>query len=235
AVLEHCGPLTGRPVHPVVADDVAGLRTAEREVLEVAGETLKVRADRQAADGPVERAAEELLIEGEHREVPGLATPIHFLDELVVPDAGVGAEIAAVAIRQRDLEGRAAPANELIEIERRAEIPLIGVRRHVLGAAAEVVRGLTDVAEIEFDAGGVGARSAPVAEQQGVLACPRCRRGDGRAQRQRDTECDARTLHLRCRGFHVRSPGSANAISESPILVPSEPWPPAMITTYCLP
>jgi hypothetical protein len=188
---------------------------------------VDVRADRQPTDAPVERAIEKLLIEREDREVPGLPTPIHFLDELIVANAGLGAEIVAAAVGDGDLERRVSPPHEPVEIELCTETPLIGVRRLVFGAAAEVVRGLTDVAEVEVDAGGVGARSAPVAEQARVVVCRRCWRGDSRSQRQRNSECDA--------GFHVRSSGSANAISESPIFVPSEPCPPAMITTYCLP
>src|SRR5262249_24457064 len=74
--LEPRRPLAGRPVHPVVTDDIPGLRAAEREVLEVARESVEVRADRQPADAPVEQAVEELLIEREDREVPGLSAPI---------------------------------------------------------------------------------------------------------------------------------------------------------------
>src|SRR4029453_16565133 len=49
----------------------------------------------------------------------------------------------------------------------------------------------------------------------------------GKRQKQAPRE-DRGTFHLRCSG-------RANASSESPIFVPSDPCPPAMISTYCLP
>src|SRR4029453_8317873 len=109
--------------------------------------------DRQPADAPVERAVEELLIEREDRQMPGLSTPVHFLDELIVADAGLGAEIIAVAVGDDDLERRVPPPYARIAIERPPERRLIRVLRQVFRAAAEVVRSFTDVAEIDCQAG----------------------------------------------------------------------------------
>src|SRR5262249_40409288 len=46
---------------------------------------------------------------------------------------------------------------------------------------------------------------------------------------------DRLPAHLRLSQPHAVHQGSANAISESPRVVPSLPCPPAAMTTYCLP
>ena len=107
------------------------------------------------------------------------------LDQLVVADVGVGADVAAVTIGDDQLERAATPTPELVQVEGAAKLPLVGVAGDVLVTTGEVMCRLETVAEVERDAlvGKAGALATPVAEQVfAVGKVVRMGRGSGKTE-----------------------------------------------------
>ena len=69
----------------------------------------------EAADLPLHPVVQEGLVQPELRHVPGLAAAVDLLDQHVVADAGVRAQVAAVAVGDGHLERAAMPAEQLVQ------------------------------------------------------------------------------------------------------------------------
>src|SRR5262249_54381660 len=129
--------------------------------------------------------------------MPSLSSAVHFLQQLIVADLRVGAEIASVAISDDDLERPASPTDERLEVELRADLQWVGVLRQLFLAATEVVRGLADVAEVERDALTARTQSEPVAEEERVVRRKRGGRDEAEGRGEDAYECSVRAFHLR--------------------------------------
>src|SRR5690606_21484596 len=103
-------------------------------------------------DPPLQPAVQELLVKGEGGQVPGLAAAVDLLQQLVVADARVRAQVVATAVGHDRPEAGTPPAPKPLQVERGAECPLVGMPGYLAITAAEVVRQLAVIADVEADA-----------------------------------------------------------------------------------
>ena len=165
-------PLADRPVVPDAADPVADLRAAERQVLEVAREAVEVFAFAETADLDVEFLIEEFLLVPHLRQARGLATAPDFLGRGEATDArivdAVVADVVAAALGDGQLKLGVVPAEDLLQVQVRAQAELVAVARSavVVVAAVQVAAHFAGVIEFEVVAffREFGARAVPVTE-----------------------------------------------------------------------
>ncbi|MNS59096.1 hypothetical protein D3C72_920460 [compost metagenome] len=148
-------PLTDRPVVPDAADPVADLRTAEREVLEVARKAVEVFAFAETADLDVEFLIEEFLLVPHLCQARGLATAPDFLGRGEAANArivdAVIADVVAAAFGDGQLKLGVVPAEDLLQVEVCAQTELIAIARSavVVVAAVQVAAHFAGVIELE--------------------------------------------------------------------------------------
>ncbi|MFZ0127396.1 MAG: hypothetical protein WAL48_24780 [Xanthobacteraceae bacterium] len=158
--------MADRPVEDVVADQVADVCAAKREVLIVTAERREISAHRHSAGFQADEIVQVVLVVPELRQAGGLAAPPHFLNKLKRVELRVGDQVAAGAFGERDLKNCVLHAEQALEIERRSGLRLIGVAGPAFDAALGVGPELVRVSELKINALFVEARAqaAPIAE-----------------------------------------------------------------------
>ncbi|MNS97466.1 hypothetical protein D3C72_1318000 [compost metagenome] len=199
-VFDPQGPLADWPVVPDVAGPVADLGAAEGQVLEVAGEAVEVFTLTEAAEFHIQRAIEVFLLDPHLGQPPGLATTPDFLGRGEAADPwiidAVVADVVAVALGDGELELGVVPAEDLLQVQVRAEGELAAVacRLVVVITAVQVSAHFAGVTEGEVVAAfsQLRAGAAPIAEHPWRVTGEhrsrlgsRCQAGDGQTRKQR--------------------------------------------------
>ncbi len=146
------------------------MRAAERQVLEVARETVEVLARPEAAEFHIQRAVEVLLFEPHLGQAPGLAASPHFLHRAELPgawvaDAVVG-QVATASLGDGQFEFGIVPAEDLLQVQVRTQGELVAVAGGlvVVVATVEVAGHFANVIDGEVVAffQQLGAGAAPI-------------------------------------------------------------------------
>jgi len=215
-------------VEPVIAIHIARRRTAEAEILEIAGDDVEIRARIHSPEFDVDRFVEKVLFEGQLCQPPEIAAAPDLLRLHQRAEVRRIGDVRAEALGDVGFDGAAVVADELAQIGQRLKIQLVRARRRLVIAAGRIPRAFENAFDLELPAFvlQIGARAVPVASQSRLEIRIV---GERRAARQKPRHASQK------KSTQAGHDGNAKATTWSLIFGVSSGLPPALNTTYCLP